>query len=114
MKVTIRPKAEAQERVTLRFPASLKRRMDETHTLAERKGADYYGSIADIVASANEEIHARLLEMPDLGDQAGDKVGTTSGGGSGDKFGDKSSDRLSASAISAESPVRHINGTTAK
>jgi hypothetical protein len=107
MKVTIKPKVEVQERVTLRFPASLKRRMDETHALAERKGADYYASIVDAIASANEEINEKLLQMPD---QVGDKPGDRSG----DKVGDKSGDRISAVGSSPEAPVRHINGATTK
>ena len=103
MKVTIKPKVEAQERITLRLPASLKRSMDETHALAGRKGADYYASIVDAIASANEEIREKLLQMPD---QVGDKPG--------DKLGDRSGDKIGAAGISPESPNRHINGTTSK
>ncbi len=99
MKVSIKAKAEAQERVTLRFGASLKRRMDETHALAERKGADYYASIVDAIASANEEIHVRLLQMDD-------KIG--------DKSGDKSGDRISTTEISADPPARNTNGSSTK
>ena len=73
MKVTIKPKAEAQDRLTLRLPASLKRSMNETQALAERKGADFYGSITDALTSANEEIRAKLLQMPDkAGARSGD------------------------------------------
>ncbi len=103
MKVTIKTKTEPQERVTFRFPASLKRSMDETHALAERKGADYYASIVDAVASANEEIHEKLLQMPH-------KVGDNSG----DKSGDRSDDKIRAAATSAESPIRNVNGTSTK
>jgi hypothetical protein len=111
MKVTIKSKTEAQERVTLRFSASLKRRMDETHALAERKGADYYASIVDVIASANEEIHERLLQMPD---KIGDKSSDESGDRSGHQPGDRSGDRISSAGTSSESPARHINGTSTK
>ncbi len=103
MKVTIKPKVEVQERVTLRLPASLKRSMDDTRALAERKGADYYASIVDAIASANEEIHEKLLLMPD---KVGDKPG--------DKSGDRSGDTIRAAATSAESPIRNVNGTSTK
>jgi hypothetical protein len=99
MKVTVKPKAEAQERVTLRFAVSRRRRMDETHALADRKGADYYASIVDAIASANEEIHARLLQMDD-------KVG--------DKPGVKSGDRIRTTGISAEPAPHNANGSSTK
>lgn len=99
MKVSIKAKTEPQERVTLRFPASLKHLMDETHALAERKGADYYASIVDAIASANQEIREKLLQMPD-------KVGARSG--------DKPGDRISTTQISAEPQVRNTNGTSTK
>ena len=115
MKVTIKSKVEVQERVTLRLPASLKRSMDETHALAERKGADYYASIVDAIASANEEIREKLFQMPDkVGDTFGDKSGDRSGDTPGDKIGDKIGDKMSVVGSSPESPVRHINGTTTK
>jgi hypothetical protein len=101
MKVSIKAKTEPQERVTLRFPASIKRSMDETHALAERKGADYYASIVDAIASANQEIREKLLQMPD---KVGDK--------SGDKSGDRSGDNISTTQMSAEPPVRKANGTS--
>jgi len=78
MKVTIKHKAEAQERVTLRLPASLKKRMNETLALAESVGADYYASIVDIVDAGDQELRQKLI-------QAGAKVGDKSG----DNFGDK-------------------------
>lgn len=78
MKVTIKQKAEAQERLTLRIPASLKKRMNETLALAESIGADYYGSIVDIVDAGDQELRQKLI-------QAGAKVGDKTG----DNFGDK-------------------------
>jgi hypothetical protein len=99
MKVSIKAKTEPQERVTLRFPASLKRLMDDTHALAERKGADYYASIVDAIASANQEIREKLLQMPDT---------------VGDKSGDRSGDRISTTQMSAEPPVRNANSTSSK
>jgi hypothetical protein len=80
MKVTVKPKAETQERITLRIPASLKKRMDETRAIADRIGADYYASITDALAGIDEELRAKLI-------QAGDK--------SGDKPGDNLGDKLS-------------------
>jgi hypothetical protein len=103
MKVTIKHKADTQDRLTLRVPASLKRAMNGTHALAERKGADYYGSIVDAIASADAEIHEKLLQMPD-------KVAYSSG----DKAGDGSGDKISATSNSSEPPSRHINGTPTK
>jgi|SRR5208282_424409 len=99
MKVTIKTKTEPQERVTLRFPASIKRSMDETHALAERKGADYFASIVDAIASANAEIHEKLLQLPD-------KVG--------DDSGVKSGDRIRTAGIPVESPARNTNGSSTK
>lgn len=99
MKVTIKSKTEPQERVTLRFPASLKRRMDETHALADRKGADYYASIVDAIANANEEIHTRLLQMDDK---------------AGDKSGVKSGDGIRTTGISADPPAHTPNGSSTK
>ena len=78
MKVSIKHKAEAQERATLRVPASLKKRMNETLALAESVGADYYASIVDIVDAGDQELRQKLI-------QAGAKVGDKSG----DNFGDK-------------------------
>lgn len=78
MKVTIKQKAEAQERLTLRIPASLKKRMNETLALAESIGADYYASIVEAVDGADQELRHKLI-------QAGAKVGDKTG----DNFGDK-------------------------
>jgi hypothetical protein len=78
MKVSIKHKAEAQERVTLRVSASLKKRMNETLALAESIGADYYASIVDIVDAGDQELRQKLI-------QAGAKVGDKSG----DNFGNK-------------------------
>jgi hypothetical protein len=82
MKVTIKQKAETQERVTLRVPASLKKRMNQTLALAESIGADYYASIVDIVDAGDQELRAKLI-------QAGAKAGDKSGDRSGDNFGDR-------------------------
>jgi hypothetical protein len=90
MKVTIKPKAEAQERITLRVPSSLKKRMDETRAIADRKGADYFASIVDAIDGADQELRAKLL-------QAGDQPG--------DKSGDKSGDKLSTSNGAKSEPA---------
>jgi hypothetical protein len=84
VKVQIKPKAEAQERITLRIPASLKKRMDETRAIADKLGADYYASIIDAISGADEELRTKLI-------QAGAKVGDKTGDRSGDRSGDKSS-----------------------
>jgi hypothetical protein len=85
MKVSIKQKAEAQERITLRVPASLKKRMNETLALAESIGADYYASIVDIVDAGDQELRQKLIQA---GAKAGDK--------SGDRSGDKPSTRNGA------------------
>jgi hypothetical protein len=79
MKVSIKHKAVAQERVTLRVPSSLKKRMNETLALAESIGADYYASIVDIVDAGDQELRAKLI-------QAGAKVGDKTGDNLGDKI----------------------------
>ena len=82
MKVTIKRKAETQERITLRVSNSLKKRMDETRALADSIGADYYASSVDIVDAGDQELRQKLI-------QAGAKVG--------DKTGDISVDKISPS-----------------
>ncbi len=76
MKVTVKPKAEPQERITLRVPSSLKKRMDETRAIADRKGADYYASIVDAIDGADQELRTKLLQA---GDKVGDKFSTGNG-----------------------------------
>ena len=84
MKITIKPKVEPQERITLRVPASLKKRMDETRAIADKKGADYYASIVDAIDGTDQEIRAKLLQTGDppggnSGDRPGDTPRTTNG-----------------------------------
>ena len=76
MKVTIKRKAETQERITLRVSNSLKKRMDETRALADSIGADYYASIVDIVDAGDQELRQKLIQAgAKVGDKTGDNVG---------------------------------------
>jgi hypothetical protein len=94
MKVSIKHKAEAQERVTLRVAASLKKRMNETLALAESIGADYYASIVDIVDAGDQELRAKLIQAgakvgDKTGDNLGDKVSTSNGSSPAEYRADK-------------------------
>jgi hypothetical protein len=62
MKVIIKPKAESQDRITLRVSASLKKRMDQTRALADQIGADYYASIVDAIDGADQELREKLIQ----------------------------------------------------
>jgi hypothetical protein len=76
MKVTIKRKAEAQERITFRVSASLKKRMDETRALADSIGADYSASMVEIIDAGDQALREKLIQAgAKVGDNSGDKVG---------------------------------------
>ena len=61
MKMAVKAKAEAQDRLILRIPISLKQQIEDTRKLANQCNIDYNATIIDALARFNTDLRTQLL-----------------------------------------------------
>jgi hypothetical protein len=75
MKIAVKPKAEAQDRLILRIPISLKQQIEDTRTLANKCNVDYNATIIDALARFNADLRTQLLDSEAESSQRAAKPG---------------------------------------